>query len=310
MWTASFHGLEVGVGVLDVLFLLRDEFAELLVGDEGFRVVRVESGLELVMFGHEVAVGLVLQSEAGFEVHVLEFVALRGITLDGVAVSLGHREFFASLGPVIALAGGLPDADVVDRGAGEVELEGEVLASAVNDGVFAEDKFVVAQVRDDFVVPVFDRHGLPLVGSRFADAFAKLGGDDAGGAIDGCVDLEVIGVDLSDAVVVSAAASHESQVCRLAREFEVELDDRVVEGGVFEEDSFGFGRIDIRAQQRTVTQGELGLEAPAVGDGGGVEVVREDEFAGDTHQGVGWGGRLGSCCRGDRRDAEHERGMS
>ncbi len=153
MWTSSFHDLEVGVGVLDVLFLLCDEFAELLVGDEGFRVVRVQSGFELFMFGHEVTVGLVLQSEAGFEVHVLEFVALRRVAPDGVAVGLGHREFFASLGPVISLASGLPDADVVDRGTGEIELEGEVLASAVNDGVFAEDKFVVAQVRERFRRP-------------------------------------------------------------------------------------------------------------------------------------------------------------
>ncbi len=291
----GFHEFEVGDGGLDLLFLLCDEFAELFVGDKSIRVVGVEIGLKLVMFDDKVAVGLVLQSEAGFEVHVLNFVAFRGVTPDRVAVSLGHCEFLASLGPVFPLAGGLPDADVVDRGAGQVELECEVLASAINDRVFAEDKFVVAQVRDYFVVPVFDRHGLPLVGSRSADAFAKLGGDDAGVAIDGCVDLEVIGVNLGDAVVATTAAGHEAKVCRLTGEFEVELDDRVVEGGVFEEDSFGFGRIDISTQQRTVTQGEIGLETPAFRDGHGVEVVREEEFAGSAHQGVSWSGHLGGC---------------
>ena len=75
---------------------------------ERLRVVGVESGLKLVMCGHEIAVGLVLESEAGFEIRVLEFVAFHGITLDGLAVSLGHREFLASLGPVYALVSGLP----------------------------------------------------------------------------------------------------------------------------------------------------------------------------------------------------------
>ena len=191
------------------------------------------------------------------------------------------------------------DADVVDGGTGEIELESEVRAGTVDDKVLAEDKLVVAQMCDNFVVPVFDRHGLPLIGTRFADAFAKLGGDDAGGAIDGCIDLEVIEVNLSDAVVAAAAASHESQVCRPTREFEVEPDDRVVEGWIFEEDSFRFGRIDIRTQQRAVAQSEIGLEAPALGDGGRVELFREDEFPGHAHQSLGRDGRLGSCYRGD-----------
>ncbi len=241
----SFHDLEVGVGLLDVLFLLCDEFAELLVGDEGFRVVRVQSGFELFMPGHEVPVGLVLQREAGLEIHVLEFVLLGRVASNGVAVGLSDCELLANLGPVIALASGLPDADVVDRGTGEIELEGEVLASAVNDGVFAEDKFVAAQVRNDFVVPVFDRHRLPLVAPTSANAFAKLGGNEPCIAIDRRVDLEVIGVDLGDAVVVSAAASYETQGCRFAGEFEVELDDRVVEGGISQEDAFGFLRIQL-----------------------------------------------------------------
>ena len=139
--------------------------------------------------------------------------------------------------------------------------------------MFAEDKFAVAQVRNDFVAPVFDRHGLPLVGTRFTDAFAELGRNQSSITIDGRVDLKVVGVDLGDAVVVSAAARHESQVGRLAGKFEVELDDGVVEGGVFKEDSFGFRRINVRPQQRTVTKRELGLKEPAVADRGGVEVV-------------------------------------
>ncbi len=57
------HRLEAGVGGLDVLFRLRDQFAELFMGDEGLRVVRVESGLQLVRFGDEVAVGRILGIE-------------------------------------------------------------------------------------------------------------------------------------------------------------------------------------------------------------------------------------------------------
>ena len=49
------------------------------------------------MPGHEVAVGLVLQREAGFEVRVLEFVAFGRVASDGVTIGLGHREFLASL---------------------------------------------------------------------------------------------------------------------------------------------------------------------------------------------------------------------
>ena len=55
----------------------------------------------------------------------------------------------------------------------------------------------------------------------------------------------------------------------------------------------GFVWSDISTQQRAATQGEFGLEAPSLGDGGGVEVFREDEFAGSTHQRVGRGRRLG-----------------
>ena len=153
--------------------------------------------------------------------------------------------------------------------------------------MFAEDEFVVAQVGNNFVVPIFYRHGLPLVGPKFADALANVSGDDPGIAINRRVDLKVAGTDLSDAVVAAAAASHEAKICRLAGKFEVELDDRVVEGRVFEEDSFGFGRSDIRAQQRAVTQSEIGLEPPTVRDGLGVEVLRKEEFAGSAHQGTG-----------------------
>ena len=92
---------------------------------------------------------------------------------------------------------------------------------------------------------------------------------------------------MSDAVVAAAAASHEAKVSRFAGEFEVELDDRVVKGRAFEEDSFGFGRMDIRTQQRAVTQSEIGLEPPAVRDGLGVKVFRKQEFAGGAHQGPG-----------------------
>ena len=186
----------------------------------------------------------------------------------------------------------------------EVKLKGEVFASAVNNGVPANDEFLVAQVDNHFLVPVFDSHGLPPVVPSFADAFAKVSRDKPGIAIYRRVNLEMIGADLRDAVVATAAASHEAKVCRLASEFEVELNDRVVEGRVFEEDSFGFLRTDIRAQQGAVTQREGGLESPAVRDGGGVEVFREDELAGRAHQGLGRGGRLGSCCRGHRTHAD------
>ena len=60
----GFHRLELRIAGLELLFLLRDEFADLFVGDEGLRVVRMESSLELVTFCHEGAVGLILQSEA------------------------------------------------------------------------------------------------------------------------------------------------------------------------------------------------------------------------------------------------------
>ncbi|MEK6237449.1 MAG: hypothetical protein N2C14_22280 [Planctomycetales bacterium] len=184
------HGLEVTLGSLDVLFLLRDEFAELFVGNERLRVVRVQSGLELRMFGDELAVGRIVQSELGFKVGVLNFVTFGGITLDGSALGLGHREFFAGLVPTFTLADGLPNADVVDRGAREIELKGEVFANAVNDGTPADDEFLVAQVGNHFVVPVFDGHRLPLVGARFSIGIAKVGGDEASIAIDWRVDLE------------------------------------------------------------------------------------------------------------------------
>ena len=118
------------------------------------------------------------------------------------------------------------------------------------------------------------------------------------------MDLEVVGVDLGDAVVVSAAASHESQVGRLAGKFEVELNDRVVEGRIFQEDSFGFRRIDIRPQQRAVTKRELGFEEPAIAGGLGVEAFREQELPWNAHQSVGQGWSLGICCCGQRREAE------
>lgn len=188
-------------------------------------------------------------------------------------------------------------------------MEGEVLARAINDGVFAKHKFVVTQVRENLVVPVFNRHGLPLVGVRPTDAFAQVGGDDADVAVDRGVDLEVIGVDLRNAVVAAATASHETQVARLPRKFEVELYDCIVERRVSKKDSFGFGCIDVGAQQPAVTQGEIGLEAPAAGDGGGVEVFREEELARGTHQRVRRSGRLGICCgRGCKDAGERERG--
>ena len=49
----------------------------------------------------------------------------------------------------------------------------------------------------------------------------------------------------------------------------------------------GLRRIDKRAQQGAVTKSEIGLEAPAVRNGRGVEVFQEEKFAGGTHQSLG-----------------------
>ena len=155
------------------------------------------------------------------------------------------------------------------------------------NGVSAEDEFVGAQVGHHFVVPVFDRHRLPLIPATFPSALAKVSGHDPRIAIDRRVELEMIEANLGDAVVSAAAAGHEPKVCRLARELEVELDDRVVERRVFEEDSFGFARVHIRAQQCTVAQSKIGFEAPTLGDGFGVEAFREQKFSRNAHQSTG-----------------------
>ena len=62
----------------------------------------MKSGLEPVTFGHEVAVGPILQSEPGLEVCVLVFVTPGGITLDRGAVSLSHTAAFATAIVVLA----------------------------------------------------------------------------------------------------------------------------------------------------------------------------------------------------------------
>ncbi|MEO2009001.1 MAG: hypothetical protein ABGX22_10015 [Pirellulaceae bacterium] len=56
----------------------------------------------------------------------------------------------------------------------------------------------------------------------------------------------MLAINSCDAVVATATAGHEAKVSCLAGELEVELNDRVVEGGIFEEDSFGFRWIYIR----------------------------------------------------------------
>ena len=113
-----------------------------------------------------------------------------------------------------------------------------------------------------------------------------MGGHNPGIAIDWRVDLEMINANLSDAVVSAAAASHEPKVCRLARELEVELNDCVVERRVFEEDAFGFARVDFRAYKRAVTQSKIGFKAPTLGDGRRIEAFREQEFSWNAHQSV------------------------
>ena len=95
-----------------------------------------------------------------------------GVPLDGSAISLDHCEFPARLDPVLLLAGSRPDVNVVDRGTGEIKLKCEVLAGAIDNGVFAEDKIIITQVSDNFVVPVFNSYGLPLTAARFPDAIA------------------------------------------------------------------------------------------------------------------------------------------
>ena len=137
------------------------------------------------MCGHQISVSLIRESQTRFEIHVSDSVTLEGITFDWFTGSLNCGEFPASLRPVLALTGGLPDANVVDRCAGQIELEGEVLASAVYDGVTADDEFFVVQMRNHFVVPVFHRHRLPLARARLADAFAKVSGHNPSFSIDG-----------------------------------------------------------------------------------------------------------------------------
>ena len=154
--------------------------------------------------------------------------------MTGGRSGLGFREAFAGGGPVLLLSGGFPDAERCRWRRREVELKGEVFAGTVDDGVATEDElFAVVEVGENFVVEVFDGDGLPLVDGIFAGAFADDGGDDAGVAVDGGIDLEVAGADPGDGVVSAAAAGDEPEIGGLAGEFEIELDDGVMELGVF-----------------------------------------------------------------------------
>ena len=169
------------------------------------------------MFCHEVAVGLILQSESRFKIHILEFITLHGVAFDRNAVSLDQRHFLACLAPVIPLAGSRPDVDIVDRGARQIKLKCEVLTGAIDNGMLADDEFSVTQMRDNFVIPVFNSDGLPLTATRFSDAIAKVRWKNPSVTINRRIDLEVIGVDLNDTVIATAAAGHEAQICRFSR---------------------------------------------------------------------------------------------
>lgn len=72
------------------------------------------------------------------------------------------------------------------------EMARQSVSCLRDDGVLAGAEFVVTQVDNNFVVPVFDRHRLPLFGAGSANVFAKVSGDDPGIAVDWCVDLEAI----------------------------------------------------------------------------------------------------------------------
>ena len=83
---------------------------------------------------------------------------------------------------------------------------------------------------------------------------------------------------------MSAGAHHHPQVGRLSGKLEIELNDRVVKFGVFQEHPLVFLPIDLGSDERTVTKRELALEVPTCAHGPRVKVFAEQNRTPLAHQ--------------------------
>ena len=227
--------LVLWVGLVEVFALFLDPLLQGLVGREGFWECLFLFVVEILDRLDKSAVLRIVEVEGCMGVALEDFVFFLG--------GLVYWEFphcglevveVCFVGSVLSRGKYL---DVVKRGCGLVDLEGEVGAFLVEDRVFGVGDVLVPDVGGHFVAEELDGQSVPLAGLEVVCALAMPHGEPRAAGILGRLDEEVVWMDVDYGIVVPRRARDEPQVS-CAVEFKVHADEGVFEIGILVKDAF------------------------------------------------------------------------
>ena len=107
--------------------------------------------------------------------------------------------------------------NVVKGSPGLIDLQGEVGALLVYDGMLGIGYALVIEMGDDLVPDEFHRHDVPFVRLELVGAFAVTHGKPRPAVVLGGLDEEVVAPDMQNGVVVTGSPRHQTDVPRLRR---------------------------------------------------------------------------------------------
>ena len=164
-----------------------------------------------------------------------------------------------------------------------IDLQGEIGAFLVDDGVLGVDQVFVVQVGDSLVANELDRHNVPFVRLEVVGAFAVAHGKPGTPVVLGGLDEEVIPANVDDRVVVPGGTGDQADVLG-AIEAELEADNGILEVGFLVEKALVLARYFVSTQDAVFHQPLL-LEKPVFAYLSLGEMIAETQVLGSGEQG-------------------------
>ena len=130
----------------------------------------------------------------------------------------------------------LEDLDVVERCGGLVDLEGKIVALAIQNGMLRKGKVFAVYVGRELVVHELHCHRVPTIGVEIERAFTVAIAEIWHRFIRRRLNVEMIGPNMNHRVVPATAAGNEPNVTGFP-ELKIEANHRVAEPGILQKDS-------------------------------------------------------------------------
>ena len=168
------------------------------------------------------------------------------------------------VGFVIAVFVCKKDLDIVEGGAGLIDLESKVGAFLIENGVLRIDEVFMVQVGHQLITDKLNSYRVPAARLEIVSTFVMTHGKPWATVIEGGLDVKVVAAEMDDSVIVTRCACYETKICSIV-ETKVKTDKYVFEVGFLIEKTLVFARYFISAKDTVVNLPFL-LEVPVIAD--------------------------------------------